>query len=60
MDRQIKIRITKDGKVEIDSSVFNDCNEVAEKLKKLLGKVKKFDVKDEIETDSYERLKIKE
>lgn len=60
MDRQIKIRITKDGKVEIDSSVFNDCNEVAEKLKKLLGKVEKFDVKDEIETDSYERLKIKE
>ncbi|MDD5435214.1 MAG: hypothetical protein PH343_07275 [Nitrospira sp.] len=60
MDRQIKIRITKDGKVEIDSSVFNDCNEVAEKLKKLLGKVEKFDVKDEIETNHYERLKIKE
>lgn len=60
MDRKIKIKITKDGKVEIDSSVFSDCTEVADKLKKLLGKVEKFDVKDEIEADTFERLKIKE
>lgn len=60
MDRQIKIKITKDGKVEIDSSIFHDCTEVAEQLKKVLGKVEKFDVKDELEIDSYERLKIKE
>lgn len=60
MDRQIKIKITKDGKVEIDSSIFNDCTEVAEQLKKVLGKVEKFDVKDETEAYTYERLKIKE
>lgn len=60
MDRKIKIKITKDGKVEIDSSVFSDCTEVADKLKKLLGKVEKFDVKDEIEADPFERLRIKE
>ncbi|MBI5192942.1 MAG: hypothetical protein HZA08_05810 [Nitrospirae bacterium] len=60
MDRQIKIKITKDGKVEIDSSIFNDCTEVAEHLKKVLGKVEKFDVKDETEAYAYERLKIKE
>ena len=47
MDRQIKIRITKDGKVEVDSSVFQDCMDVAGKLKDLLGSVEKIDVKDE-------------
>ncbi|HAS16661.1 MAG: hypothetical protein A2Y48_00760 [Nitrospirae bacterium RIFCSPLOW2_12_42_9] len=58
MDRQIKIRITKDGKVEVDSSVFKDCMDIAEQLKKLLGKIEKVDVKDESELISEERLKI--
>ena len=58
MDRQIKIRITKDGKVEVDSSVFKDCMEVANKLKDLLGSVEKIDVKDETEIALDKKLKI--
>lgn len=51
MDRQIRIRITKDGKVEIDSSVYNDCKEVAEHLTKNLGRVESFVEKDEFESE---------
>lgn len=51
MDRQIRIRITKDGKVEIDSSVYNDCKEVAEHLTKNLGKVESFLEKDEFDRE---------
>lgn len=51
MDRQIRIRITKDGKVEIDSSVYNDCKEVAEHLTKNLGKVESFIEKDEFDRE---------
>ncbi len=51
MDRQIRIRITKDGKVEIDSSVYNDCKEVAEHLTKNLGKVESFIEKDELDRE---------
>ena len=46
MNREIKIRITTDGKVEIDSTVFKDCKEVAEHLTKVLGKVERFTEKD--------------
>jgi len=48
MNREIKIRITTDGKVEIDSTVFKDCKEVAEHLTKVLGKVERFTEKDEL------------
>ncbi|HXI09231.1 MAG TPA: hypothetical protein VNK06_00390 [Thermodesulfobacteriota bacterium] len=51
MDRQIRIRITKDGKVEIDSSVYKDCKEVAEHLTKNLGRVESFKEKDEFESE---------
>jgi len=50
MDRQIRIRITKDGKVEVDSSVYNDCKEVAEHLTKALGEVESFYEKDDLDT----------
>jgi len=50
MDRQIRIRITKDGKVEIDSTVFKDCKDVAEHLTKHLGRVESFTEKDELDT----------
>ena len=50
MDREIRIRITPDGKVEIDSSVYKDCKEVAEHLTKILGKTESFIEKDELDT----------
>ena len=48
MDRQIRIRITHDGKVEIDSSVYSDCKEVARHLTKNLGQIESFSEKDEV------------
>lgn len=48
MDRQIKIRITRDGKVEIDSSVYKDCKDVARHLTKNLGQIESFAEKDEV------------
>ncbi len=56
MDRQIRIRITPDGKVEIDSTVFKDCKEIAEHLTKVLGKIESFTEKDEL--DREVRIKI--
>lgn len=56
MDREIRIRITADGKVEIDSSVFTDCKEVAELLTKPLGTVESFSEKDDL--DNEVRIKI--
>lgn len=56
MDREIRVRITADGKVEIDSTVFKDCKEVAEHFSKLIGKVERFEVKEE--EDAVERIKI--
>jgi len=50
MDRQIRIRITKEGKVEVDSTIYNDCKEVAEHLTKLLGEMESFTEKDELDT----------
>lgn len=51
MDRQIRIRITPDGKVEIDSSVYKDCKDIAEHLTKALGKIESFVEKDELDTE---------
>ncbi len=56
MDREIRVRITPDGKVEIDSTVFKDCKEVAQHLSKVIGKVESFIEKDEF--DSVSRIKI--
>ncbi|MBI5756551.1 MAG: hypothetical protein HZA12_06460 [Nitrospirae bacterium] len=53
-DRRIKIRITKDGKVDVDASVFKDCMEVADKLKNLLGNIEKIGAKEEIEPVAIE------
>ncbi|MBI3397667.1 MAG: hypothetical protein HY026_00255 [Deltaproteobacteria bacterium] len=51
MNREIRIRITHDGKVEIDSSIFKDCKEAAEHLAKILGKVESFTEKDELDRE---------
>ncbi len=56
MEREIKIKIAPDGKVEIDSSIFKDCKDVAEHLSKMLGKVESFTEKDELDTE--EKIKI--
>ena len=56
MEREIRIKITPDGKVEIDSTIFKDCKEVAEYLSRLLGKVESFTEKDELDTE--EKIKI--
>ena len=50
MDRQIRIRITKEGKVEVDSTIYNDCKEVAEHLTKVLGEMESFTEKDDLDT----------
>jgi len=56
MNKEIKIKITPDGKVEIDSSVFTDCKEVANHFAKILGKAEVYKEKDEL--DIKERLII--
>lgn len=56
MDREIKIRITPDGKVEIDSTVFEDCKSVAEHLTQSLGKIESFTEKDGLDTEV--RIKV--
>jgi len=58
MDRQIKIKITRDGKVEVDSSIFKDCTDVANQLKKLLGNIERFYIKEETEIEGEERIKV--
>ena len=58
MDRKIKIKITRDGKVEVDSTVFEDCRDIADQLKRLLGEVEEFTVKDETVPEEDERLKL--
>lgn len=58
MDREIRIKITTDGKVEIDSTVFKDCKEVAEHLTKVIGKTESFVEKEE--ADREVRIKIEE
>ena len=50
MDWQIRIRITKEGKVEVDSTIYNDCKEVAEHLTRVLGEMESFTEKDELDT----------
>ncbi len=56
MPREVKIKITPDGKVEIDSTIFEDCQDVSKHLSDLLGKIEKFEIKDE--HDTHERIKI--
>ena len=56
MDRQIRIRITKEGKVEVDSTIYNDCKEVAEHLTRVLGEMESFTEKDDL--DTAVRIKI--
>lgn len=46
MGKEIRIRITADGKVEIDSTVFEHCMEVAEVFKQL-GEVESISEKDQ-------------
>ncbi|MBI5237811.1 MAG: hypothetical protein HY887_05245 [Deltaproteobacteria bacterium] len=58
MNREIKIRITKDGKVEIDSSVFKDCKDAAERLTKNLGKIESFMEKGEDLFEGAVKVKI--
>ncbi|HAO94313.1 MAG: hypothetical protein A2X93_05255 [Deltaproteobacteria bacterium GWC2_56_8] len=48
MDRQIKIRITADGRVEIDSTIYKDCKDVADHLTKVLGEIESFTEKDAV------------
>ncbi|MBI5562070.1 MAG: hypothetical protein HY894_04350 [Deltaproteobacteria bacterium] len=55
MDRQIRIKILPDGRVEIDSTVFTDCKEVAEHLTRNLGAIESFVEKDE---EDVMRVKI--
>jgi len=55
MQKNIRIRITKDGRVEIDSTVFNDCKAVAEHLTEHLGKVEKFEETEDLDT----RVRVK-
>jgi hypothetical protein len=57
LGKEIRIKITTDGKVEVDSSVFTDCTEVANHLAKVLGKVESLTIKDEHE--DKELIKIK-
>ncbi|HLE08428.1 MAG TPA: hypothetical protein VI914_02210 [Thermodesulfobacteriota bacterium] len=56
MGKEVRIRITPDGKVEVDSSIFKNCKEVAEHLSKILGKVELFTEKEELDTE--ERIKL--
>lgn len=56
MDREIRIRIAADGKVEIDSTIFEDCKDVADHLAGVLGKVESFSEKDDLDTEK--RIKI--
>ena len=58
MDREIRIRINTHGKVEIDSTVFKDCKEVAQHLTKVIGKAESFTEKEEL--DREVRVKIEE
>lgn len=58
MSREIKIRITKDGKVEIDSSIYKDCKDVALHLTKNLGKMESFMEKSEDLFEGAVKVKI--
>ncbi|MBI5598343.1 MAG: hypothetical protein HY890_01240 [Deltaproteobacteria bacterium] len=60
MAREIKIRITPDGKVEVDSSIFKDCKEVADHLSRLLGEVELFTEKEAVDVEEKVRVKKKD
>ncbi len=59
MEKEIKIRISPDGKVEIDSSVFKDCKEVADHFTKILGKKEHFTEKEELDTGESIEIETK-
>ena len=50
MGKEIRIRITPEGKVEVDSTVFEHCMEVAD-LFKMLGEVESLSEKDQFGDD---------
>lgn len=54
---EIKIKILPDGKVEIDSECFGDCEEIANHFAKLLGKVETFVEKENF--DSRVEIKVR-
>ena len=56
VDREIRIKISPEGKVEIDSSVYSDCKEVADHFAEILGKVELITVKDDLDSES--KIKI--
>ena len=56
MDKTIKIKITPDGKVEIDSTVFEHCKDIGDHFAKILGTVESFVEKEDYET--LKRIKI--
>lgn len=56
MNKEIRLKITADGRVEIDSTVFKDCKEIASHFEKLLGRTEKFYEKDE--QDASDKLHI--
>lgn len=56
MDREIRIKITTDGKVEIDSTIFKDCKEVAQHLTKVIGKAESFTEKEELDREVRVRI----
>lgn len=58
MSREIRIRIAKDGKVEIDSSIYKDCKDVAEHLTKNLGRVESFMEKSQDIFEGAVKVKI--
>ncbi len=58
MNKEIKIKITPDGKVEIDSTVFTDCKDVAAHFTKILGNPDVYNEKDDI--DIAEEIKIRQ
>lgn len=56
MNREIRLKIAADGRVEIDSTVFKDCKEIARHFEKVLGKTERFYEKDEL--DAPDKLHI--
>lgn len=59
MSREIRIRITREGKVEIDSSVYKDCKEIADHLVKDLGKIESYLEKDELHDQVIVKVDVK-
>ncbi len=58
MNKEVRIKINTDGKVEIDSNIFKNCKEVSDHLAKILGKVENFYIKDEMDTEEKVTIDI--